>query len=497
MEAAMCRTRFLQLTIAVTLLVAGAVLFGAQPSLAAPNTCIQDVWKAHGNNQNLTCTAQDVTLSRATGIDISSGGQCAIENGVKVCKCNSGGQVTFTADFQMDLTADTRYDIGFYIATDSGGSDGAKTGECTATAVSALNASTFKQLDAAPDACGDITGPLGTAFNPQLVKQTITTTCSAGPSGKLELPFCTTWRQPGSNEVCAGTGNGTTTNDVYPGSPSKCNCGTLVVDIFVETATITVTKTALAPATVPETGGSQSYTVTVRNNAQVASLTLDTLTDDKYGDITTPHAAGGGFFAVTQTDCTLATIAAQATYSCTFVGTVPAGDRGGTFTDVVQACGTDAFGHTNLCDDDDAVVTYTDVLQPPTLSKTATAAACQVDVTYTVVVTNSSAQDTLTLTSLSDDVYGAITTAHAAGGGFGQVVSTTCGLATGSGGPGILPAEIAASGNYTCSFVGRITSCNTTVKDTVTGAATDDDGASYTPSDDATVTVTVGGLPQP
>src|SRR5882724_12151054 len=140
MKAGMCRTRFVQLVIAVSLLVTGAVLFGAQPSLAAPNTCIQDVWKAHGNNQNLTCTANDVTLSRATGIDISSGGQCAIENGVKVCKCNSGGQVTFSADFRMDLTADTRYDIGFYIATDSDPNhDGAKTGQCTATASLAGN----------------------------------------------------------------------------------------------------------------------------------------------------------------------------------------------------------------------------------------------------------------------------------------------------------------------------------------------------------------------
>jgi hypothetical protein len=494
MKTRSCRTKLCRLStgllpILLGVLTVAGLFFGAAPASAAPNTCIQDVWQAHGNNQKLTCTAQDVTLSSAINIDISSGGQCAIENGVKVCKCNSGGQVTFSADFRMDLTADTRYDIGFYIATDGGGADGALTGECTATGATALNAPvTFKQLDASPDTCGDITGPLGSAFNPQFVKQTITTQCTAGPSGKLELPFCTTWRQPGSNQVCLGTGNGTTTNDVYPGSPSKCNCGTLVVDIFVETATITVTKTALAPATVPETGGSQSYTVTVKNNAQVASLTLDSLTDDKYGDITTPHAAGGGFLAVTQTDCTLATIAAQDTYSCTFVGTVPPGDTGGKFKDVVEACGTDSFGHTNLCDDDDAEVTYTDVQQPPTLSKTATAAACQVDVTYTVVVTNTSAQDKLTLTSLSDDVYGSITSVH------DNVISTTCGQASGAG---TLPAEIAASGNYTCSFVGRITTCNTTVKDTVTGAASDDDGASYSPSDDATVTVTVSGLPQP
>jgi hypothetical protein len=170
-----------------------------------------------------------------------------------------------------------------------------------------------------------------------------------------------------------------------------------------------------------------------------------------------------------------------------FTGTVPPGDFPGSFTDTVTACGTDG-SPPDICDDDDANVPYADVQQPPSLTKTATAAACQIDVTYAVVVTNGSMQDTLTLSVLNDDVYGDITSVH------GNVISTTCGQ---SPGPGTLPAVIAASGNYSCSFVGRITSCNTTVHDTVTGAATDDDGRSYSPSDDATVTVTVGGLSQP
>jgi hypothetical protein len=487
MNTRSCRTKVFTL---LAVLAVGGLLFGAQP--ASAQTCIQDVWKAHGNNQNLTCTANDVTLSAATNIDIITGGQCAIENGVRVCRCNAGGTVTFTADFEMDLTADTRYDIGFYIATDSDPNhDGALTGKCTATAATAANAPvTFKQLDASPDACGDITGPLGTAFNPQFVKAQISTQCTAGPSGKLELPFCTTWRQPGSNQTCLGTGNGTTTNDVFPGSPSKCNCGTLLVDIFTETATIEVTKEVLPPGTVPETGGSATYSVVVKNLATVATLTLNTLTDDKYGDITQTHAAGGGFQEVTATTCTLPQppIAAQGTFSCQFTGTVPPGDFPGSFTDVVKACGTDSFNHSNICDTDDAVVNYTDVRQPPTLSKTAIGTACRVDVTYAVVVTNTSAQDTLTLNTLTDDVYGNITAVQ------GNVISTTCGQASGAG---TLPAVIAASGNYSCQFVGRINTCNTTVKDTVTGSAKDDDGATYdgttTPplSDDATVVITV------
>jgi hypothetical protein len=481
----------------------GGLLLGAQPA-SAQSTCIQDVWKAHGNNQKLTCSAQDVTLSEASNINIITGGACVIENGVRVCRCFEGVNVTFTADFRMDLTADTRYDVGFYIATDSDpNNDGALTGQCSATASLASNtpAGNFINLDAAPDVCGDITGPLGTVHNPLFVQTQITTKCEAGPSGQLDLDFCTTWRQPGSNEVCLGTGNGTTTNGVFPGSPSKCNCGILTVPIQPVPPDITLTKTALT-ASVPETGGDAVYSVTVKNNNVALPFTLTSLTDDKYGDITTTHLANtsctgsatpGVCQAVTATDCTLATIAAGQTFSCMFTGTVPPGDFPGSFPDVVTGCGTDPAGR-SLCDHDDANVPYSDVPQPPTLSKTVTAAACQTDVTYAVVVTNGSAQDTLTLTSLSDDVYGNITSPHGVGGGFQEVVSTTCGQ---SPGPGTLPAVIAPSGNYSCSFVGRITSCNTTVHDTVAGAATDDDGASYSPSDDATVTVTVGGLPQP
>ena len=217
----------------VLILVGGGVLFG--PQAASAQTCINEVWKAHGNKQNLTCTANDVTLSEATNIDIITGGSCDDVTGV--CRCNAGQMVTFTADFRMDLTADTRYDVGFYIATDNDPNhDGALTGQCTATASLVTNtpAGNFINLDAAPDVCGDINGPLNTAHNPLLVNAQITAQCPTEEGEQLQLPFATTWRQPGSNAVCGGTGNGTTTNDVYPGSPSKCNVGILTLDIFAE-----------------------------------------------------------------------------------------------------------------------------------------------------------------------------------------------------------------------------------------------------------------------
>jgi len=55
----------------------------------------------------------------------------------------------------------------------------------------------------------------------------------------------------------------------------------------------------------------------------------------------------------------------------------------------------------------------------------------------------------------------------------------------------VLPQQIATNGNYTCSFVGRITSssCALNHKNTVMADVTDDDGVNSKPTDDATVTL--------
>jgi hypothetical protein len=482
-------------------LVGGGLFVGPDAASAQGTTCIQDVWKAHGNNQNLQCTAGDVTLSSATNIQIVTGGSCDAVTGH--CSCFAGLPVTFTADFRMDLTADTRYDVGFYLATDGDPNhDGAITGSCSATASTAANTTrtnNFINLDAAPDACGDITGPSATAHNPLFVRSTVSTTCPSTPGQQLQLPFATTWRQPGSNNVCAGTGNGSTTNDVFPGSPSKCNTGLLVLDITSVSTTLTVAKTAQT-ASVPETGGSATYGVTVNNTSSIA-VTLQSLTDNQYGDVTSVHGN------VTATSCVVGdpvgtceiggSIAAGGSCSCTFTANVPAGDVPGGFTDIVTACADNATNPTDVCATDDATVPYTDVSSAPTLAKTASASDCRIDTTYDVVVTNTNTLETLTLNTLADNIFGSITTSHLANasctgsttpGVCGEVVSTTCGQAPGPGG---LPALIAASGNYTCSFVGRSTVCSGTVTDTVTGGTTDEDGVTATSSDTATVVISV------
>ena len=124
------------------------------------------------------------------------------------------------------------------------------------------------------------------------------------------------------------------------------------------------------------------------------------------------------------------------------------------------------------------------MLQTPssaTLDKTVTSA----DVTYQVVVTNTSAK-MLALTKLCDDRFGDISS--------GATSSPACPAKTGTGVlvantttcPS-LPTVIAVGGNVTCTFVGRITSSNT---GTVKATLNDNDGVTKEPSDSATVTIT-------
>jgi hypothetical protein len=479
----------------------GGVLLGAQPASAlTADVCMQTNYTNHGKTQTLNCTANDVRVAEVTNIDIISGGSCTGSGANRTCTCSEGGTVTFAADYKVELTAQTRYDIGIYFGTDGdSNNDGALTGACKLITIDPSNSSNFVNLDnpnntnpLPADQCGDIDDAVSPVdHNPQLLHLTLSVACQRGADDKLKLPNCTSWRQPGSNEACR------VATDAFPGSPSKCNCQPgFTVGIFVETATIQVDKAA-DPISVPETGGDVTYTVTVTNLAQQASVTLDSLTDNPYGDITTINHDG-----ITATTCALVTIpagnvAGQNPYTCQFTVHVAGGDTGQQITDVVTACGTDSFNHPNLCDDGTATVTISDISTPPSLTKTAvsvTPVCATVDADYEVVVTNNSAVDTITLNTLCDNKFGDITggSNQACGAGpFDTILSTDCSvLVSGQA------RTIAPSSSYTCSFVGRIPcSLNTPHVDNVTGSLTDDDGKSYSPSDpDGGATVTVTGV---
>ncbi len=257
---------------------------------------------------------------------------------------------------------------------------------------------------------------------------------------------------------------GTTTNRVdINGAVDEF--GTSVPPVFssapvtiMEAPQIVVTKTA-NPTSVPETGGTVVFTVLVENPSTTQSVTINTITDDRFGTL-----AGDA-------DCQVGTVLAIGG-SCSFQFTrTVSGDFPGSHTNVVTVTGTGQFGDP-VSDTDDAVVTFTDVLPDITVTKTANPTSVPEtggNVTFTYVVTNNSLE-AATLTVLSDDKFGTL-----AGDADCQVGTVLPGGASCT-----FSATFAVpAGDYPGSHV-----------NVFTATASDGDGNTDTAIDDATVIYT-------
>lgn len=498
-------------------LLAAAVLFGftalAPPAIAAavctgaatdPDTCTSrtavngstSVCAGNLAGFNLNCTANDVVVAKVTNIRDGAGNL--------ITSCTMGSQLDFTADFDVQVNGGvTRYDIGLYFSTDGDPNhDSAATG--TSCSVSKLsgpigsgNDANFKQLDAAPDSCGDVDKtpalhkahlPLSIPCQPSpLFYNATTKSCqatapSAGAPHCVSLPNLVSWRQTGANNTCTSPLN------TFPGSPSKCKSDpSFGIPIIVEPPSLTVDKTA-DPATVPETGGAVTFTVKITNNASVSTLTLDSLVDEaNYG--TFGNLLDSTNSNVSNNTCPAMVAAANPLagggyVTCSFQATL-SGNTGDKLTDTVTACGT--TNNQQACGHHAATVTVTDVATKPSVSKTVTSHT--IDVTYTVVVTNNSVVDKLTINGLTDDKFGDITSIHDASTGIEQVVSTTCVNGT------VIPVASDATppdNQYSCTFVGRLlNSSNNPHVNTVTATTTDSDGVEFKPMDNASVEVKI------
>jgi uncharacterized repeat protein (TIGR01451 family) len=247
------------------------------------------------------------------------------------------------------------------------------------------------------------------------------------------------------------------------------------VEITDVLPSINVIKTA-DPVTLPEPGGPVEFTVEVKNTSVSSDpVTITSLVDDPdgQGPAQPIDLDGKGSCDVPQT------IQPGGTYSCKFTRTV-SGNAGEAKTDVVTASGQDDEGN-KVSDDDDATVTLTDVGSSLTLEKSANQTSVQSpggNVTFTIVVRNSSAVDAVTIDSLVDNIYGDLKGKGSCGTLIGKVLQ---------------PDDHAAGGpdEATCSFIGSVTGPGgSSHTDVVTVTGHDDDGDELTAHDDATVTIT-------
>ncbi len=238
---------------------------------------------------------------------------------------------------------------------------------------------------------------------------------------------------------------------------------------------ISVTKTA-RDTEVAEPGETVTFDVVVHNDSATDTVTITTLTDDPAGPAGATSLHGVG-------TCTLPQqIAPGVEYTCSFPLAI-SGNAGEAKVDVVAASGTNAEG-SPVSDDDDAVVTLTDVAPSIVVTKApdkATLPEPGGDVVFAVTVKNTSvSSDPVTLTSLVDSVFGNLVD----DAGNAQISESTCVLGT-----------IAPGATYECSFKAQVVgNAGLVHEDTVTAKGHDDDlpnpDDEVTGSATATVTLT-------
>jgi uncharacterized repeat protein (TIGR01451 family) len=240
-------------------------------------------------------------------------------------------------------------------------------------------------------------------------------------------------------------------------------------------SSITIEKVA-EPTSVPEPGGSVTFTFAIRNTSPADTVTITELDDSIYGDL----FARGNCDALENKQLAPADGAAggpdEAT--CSFSTTV-SGNVGDEHHNVATVTGHDE-DERPVTDEDFADVAFTDVAPSIEVIKTANPETLPEPggpVEFTVQVKNSSVStDPVTITSLVDDPDGA--------GPAGAIDLDGKGSCD-------VPQVIQPGGTYTCKFTRTISGNAGDAKtDVVTASGHDDDGHEVSDDDDATVTLT-------
>jgi hypothetical protein len=256
----------------------------------------------------LNCAANDIAIARAVSASPST--------------CTLGQFFDLTATFEVNVNANSRYDAGFYFRTDGGANARGPVGTCSLTTLPLPPAmgDPWSNLDG--DFCGDFAA-MGTVEVTIHIGQVLCTDTDGDHF--LNLPNCTAWH---SNQ---STGCATETQAV-PETKSKCKCDdTFEVPVMVESPSGAVTKKA--------TSAVVTYEVKVKNNSNTRTVTIQSLTDDVFGDITMVQ----GSVATTNCDTLIGdTVAPGATsaaceFTVEFANPGTAGDHTNTVTAVIKA----------------------------------------------------------------------------------------------------------------------------------------------------------------
>ncbi len=473
----------LVLLTAVSMPVVAQTIPGA--NMTAPGEmCMQDV-----AGFALNCNANDVAIAGVAKdpngeykLEILDGDGCAYP----------GDTVKFKAEFELVSNSKERHDVGVYFVEDGDpNGDGAISGSCSISTVPFDPDPPWLDLDGTSDPLPgtnttsnlqDMCGDVSKDRNPMRPTIEVTATCvDPDKDGFLNLPYCLSWRQSGSNEYCDSP------LDAYPGAPSKCKCDTSFnVPIAVPPAELKVVKTA-SPTSLSEPGGSVSYTVTVTNTGIDPSnpVTLTSLTDDKFGNV---------FSIGTCVPNSMTLQGDGGSVTCTFTETI-SGNAGDSHVNKVKADGIDSRNN-SLSGDDTATVTFSPALPAIKVTKTAnptsvTETLTGTQVTFTVKIqnTSSASSDPVTISTLTDQV-----SPDEPSPGEVEDISSDVTCVDSSGVSTNLGQTIQPGDFISCQFTRTLGAAGVGFTDSshvnrVTASGMDDDGAPVSDSDSATVTI--------
>jgi hypothetical protein len=537
-----------------------ALLLLITPQLIA-QTCLQNEYN-QVQKQKLNCTANDVRIAEVSNVrDPVTGAKITTCNAGSPFSFLADFKIVTTSSqarenigLYIATNSQTTALTGACVDNIVSPGHHADGSACTpgGATIGCVGSDNYHETDPKPDNCGDTSsGDFSATFGAgaELVTLEIDNFQCQAPAGtnQVQLPNCTSWQIPGGTIQCVAStttyaypfnGPGGTPTAI-PGSPSKCNCATIPLGVTVQTPGIDVGKACEVGGNTPSSpnpptfskvgtqltgnpascnlgpeGGQVTYTVDIQNTSNFGSVQVQQVCDSSYGqiyptptnpptgtcnagtqcaDTTTP-----GTGCATSTTCTGSTIAQGGDYPCTFTVTQP---EATTVTDTASALvkggtsGTTAGGGSNS-------VTVVSGENPSTATVTkglnSTTNVCAT-IRYSVDVKNTSGVDeTVTLSALNDTAadFGSITSVH------GNILGTTCGVASGSPGLGTLSGStgggtlsttLSPGSEYQCLFDGQV--CG--VPDPSTGCITHSNAINATLAGDENEGVTITLVPNP
>lgn len=248
------------------------------------NYCMADAYFLTGgkglkNNLGaaLNCTANDVEITTVTVNLVNGNGPDSEGN----FTCKNGDPIAVTADLKVRTNANERWDTTFFLPLNTESPQVIQQDDKACSIVipkpeyaTDPDSGVLVAQDLDEDACGDIAkGPL---VNDEytLMNATFTMLCDGGDDTQVDFVYCAAWDNQERNN-CEATGSNP---GQEPNTTSKCNCGDIPLNIFIQPDPPTVTKTVSgSPSDEPQ--GTYSYTLKVETNSPEADLSVTALSD--------------------------------------------------------------------------------------------------------------------------------------------------------------------------------------------------------------------------